>query len=131
MIENSPKDEEYISDYNKVLNVYGTLQANKVDSNTPAPYWVASRGYEIQQRGYNFDMLYPVRYINAEGTLDKANIYSYHYECDNDYQDHQYGCNQFPGSNYMSNSIRPILTLKSTLKYIGEGTEEDPCVIVG
>ena len=104
-------DTLYQKDYDLVNNAIGTLKATKVDG-SPDYYWIASRYYY-----YNSTTYYSLcgRYINTSGSL--RNIYLYSYR-DSSFKEN----NNF--ENY--NSIRPVLTLKSGLKYSGSGTKDNP-----
>ena len=102
-------DTLYQKDYDLVKNAIGTLKATKVDGSSFV-YWIASRRY-----GYDSATLYywSGRYINSSGSLDSS-TYLYDYS----------GSSFIDGYDY--NNLRPVLTLKSGLKYSGVGTEEDP-----
>ena len=104
-------DTLYQKDYDLVNNAIGTLKATKVDGSYDY-YWIASRYYY-----YNSTTYYSLcgRYINTYGSL--SNIYLYSYR-DSSFNEN----NNF--NNY--NSIRPVLTLKSGLKYSGNGTKDNP-----
>ena len=101
-------DELYQKDYDLVKNAIGTLEATKVDGSSFG-YWVAARGY------YYVDTPYYIWHglcISYSGVLTHSNLYYYNYSAF--YED---------DINY---ALRPIVTLKSGLKYSGVGTEEDP-----
>ena len=101
-------DELYQKDYDLVNNAIGTLKATKVDG-TSSHYWIASRYYH-----YDSATVYDWcgGYIISSGSLSGSSLYYYD---DSSFDE-----------NYKSNALRPVLTLKSGLKYSGVGTEEDP-----
>lgn len=111
-------DGLYIKDYNLVNTVIGTRAATEVGSARTSYYWMASRYYE----GY-YDENDPSstyyswsgRSVYASGT-DSFN-YLYYYDGSSFYTDSD------------SNSLRPIVVLKSGLKYYGVGTEDYPMEI--
>ena len=100
-------DELYQKDYDLVNNAIGTLEATQVDGST-SYYWVASRYYDYNSATYYY---WYGRFVPFSGGLSYDRLYVH------------------TGSFYdgISNGhLRPILTLKSGLKYSGLGTEEDP-----
>ena len=104
-------DELYTKDYNLVKSVLGTAGASKPDG-TAYYYWVASRYYDYSSAT---DYRWAGRYVGSVGVVFYGSLYSY------------------SGSSFNSNltvgSLRPILTLKSGLKYSGVGTENYPMEI--
>ncbi len=104
-------DELYTKDYNLVKSVLGTAGASKPDG-TAYYYWVASRYYDYSSAT---DYRWAGRYVGSVGVVFYGSLYSY------------------SGSSFNSNltvgSLRPILTLKSGLKYSGVGTEAYPMEI--
>ena len=104
-------DELYTKDYNLVNSVLGTAGARKPDG-TAYYYWVASRYYDYSSAT---DYRWAGRYVGSVGVVFYGSLYSY------------------SGSSFNSNltvgSLRPILTLKSGLKYSGVGTENYPMEI--
>ena len=105
-------DELYTKDYNLVKNVLGTTVASKPDG-TESYYWMASRYYRYSSTTY---YRWGGRYVYTSGGVYGSGLCSYDSS----------GFN----SNYESrNSLRPILTLKSGLKYSGVGTEDYPMEI--
>ena len=109
-------DELYEKDYNLVKSVLGTAVASKPDG-TNDYYWMASRYY-----GY-YSYYSPARYdwngrrVRASDDVFNCSMYGY-------------SSSGFRSTTY-SNSLRPILTLKSGLKYSGVGTEDYPMEIQG
>ena len=102
-------DTLYQKDYDLVKNAIGTLEATQVDGSS-SEYWVASRGYYYNSAT---DYCWLGHYIDSWGSLDLDYLYDYN------------------GSSFyvlvrIGNALRPIVTLKSGLKYSGTGTEEDP-----
>ena len=101
-------DELYTKDYNLVKSVLSTAVASKPDGEKYW-YWMASRHYAYHASdGY----YWYGRYVNSASA--SRELYSYS-----------------GGSNYSYNkdgALRPILTLKSGLKYTGSGTEDKPYV---
>ena len=104
-------DELYTKDYNLVKNVLGTTVASKPDS-TESYYWMASRLYRYSSTA---DYVWGGRRVDASGGVDNGDLYSYY-------------SSSFYSGSYIS-SLRPVLTLKSGLKYSGVGTEADPYVL--
>ncbi len=104
-------DELYTKDYNLVKSVLGTTVASK-SYGTASYYWMASRRYIYSSATY---YLWNGRNVIASGDVFHSTLYYYNTS----------GFN----SNYDSNSLRPILTLKSGLKYTGVGTEYYPMEI--
>ena len=109
-------DELYTKDYNLVKSVLGTAKATTPDG-TSSYYWMASRYYLY---GSVNEYFWIGRLVNDDGRYQKveggASFYMYN---------HDLG---FNSRNY-SISLRPILTLKSGLKYSGVGTEAYPMEI--
>ncbi len=104
-------DELYTKDYNLVKNVLGTTVASKpegADNN----YWMASRYY-----GYSSTTYYSWygRSVYASDDVGSSILYNYNSSSFYSYRN--------------NNSLRPILTLKSGLKYSGIGTEAYPMEI--
>ncbi len=104
-------DELYTKDYNLVKNVLGTTVASKPDG-TESYYSMASRIYRYSSAA---SYGWYVRYVNLSSVVRLSNLY--YYDSSSFY------------SYYDSNSLRPILTLKSGLKYSGIGTEAYPMEI--
>ena len=105
-------DELYTKDYNLVKSVLGTTVASKLDG-TPDYYWMASRFYRYSSSTYYY---WNGRSVGSSGGV-------------NSYGDlYNYNSSSFDSSNN-NNSLRPILTLKSGLKYSGIGTEDYPMEI--
>ena len=101
-------DTLYQKDYDLVNNAIGTLKATKVDGSL-SNYWVASRYYNYYDvTDYGLEG----RIISPWGELDYYHVYLYR-------------SSSFGVGRYI-NALRPIVTLKSGLKYSGVGTEEDP-----
>ena len=104
-------DRLYTQDYNLVKRVLGTAVASKPNGKISL-YWMASRYYYYDSKTrYRWDG----RDVNTSGGVSSDGLYFY------------YGSSF--GSNYYSSSLRPILTLKSGLKYSGIGTETYPMEI--
>lgn len=107
-------DTGYLKDYNQVGNVLGTRLANVVGTTTAANYWVASRYYDYSS-SYYFGWTGRVM-SGSDGFLSNGHI---HY------------CISSSGysTGGSSNSLRPIVTLRSGLSYYGLGTEDNPMEI--
>ena len=100
-------DKLYQKDYDLVNNAIGTLEATKVDGSS-SYYLIASRYYDYNSATYYY---WYGRFVPFSGGLSYSRLYVH------------------TGSFYDDSSnghLRPILTLKSGLKYSGLGTEEDP-----
>ena len=103
-------DELYTKDYNLVNSVLGTAIASKPDG-TNYYYWVTSRRYYYASTTRYY---WHSRYVFTSGDVSSNVLYGY-------------SSSSF-GFNRSSNSLRPVLTLKSGLKYTGSGTEDKPYV---
>ena len=103
-------DELYTKDYNLVKSVLGTVVASKPDG-TNYYYWMASR-YYIYSSTTNYRWY--GRNVCAAGDICSYSLYGYNGSSFN--------------SDVEDNTLRPILTLKSGLKYTGSGTEDKPYV---
>ena len=106
-------DKLYTKDYNLVEEVLGTTEASKPDG-TSYDYWMASRVYYNSSNPSHSRYGWYWRGVTSGGEVNNDNLYyyydsSFYSECDN-------------------GSLRPILTLKSGLKYTGSGTEDKPYV---
>ena len=100
----------YKSDFELVEKVLGTYLASKPGSTSKSYYWLSSRQY-----GTNSSSIYHCYAVRAyNSTSSKISAYEIygHYNSFSEYG--------------TSGSIRPILTLKSGLKYTGSGTADDP-----
>ena len=104
-------DELYTKDYNLVKSVLGTAVASKPDG-TAYYYWMASRYYRYSSAT---NYRWGGRYVITSGGVSDSNLYRYYSSSFNSYSDN---C-----------SLRPVLTLKSGIKYTGSGTEADPYVL--
>ncbi len=103
-------DELYTKDYNLVKNVLGTTIASKPDG-TAYYYWMASRYYNYSS---TTNYIWNGWHVDTSGDVNYRNLYYYYRSRFYSYGD--------------SRSLRPILTLKSELKYSGNGTEDKPYV---
>ena len=103
-------DELYTKDYNLVKNVLGTTIASKPDG-TAYYYWMASRYYNYSS---TTNYIWNGWRVDTSGDVNYRNLYYYYSSRFYSYGD--------------SRSLRPILTLKSGLKYSGNGTEDKPYV---
>ena len=103
-------DELYTKDYNLVKSVLGTAVASKPNG-TESYYWMASRLYRYLYATY---YSWFGRGVNTSGDVDDCSLYTY------------YSASFY--SDDGSSSLRPVLTLKSRLKYTGSGTEDKPYV---
>lgn len=106
-------DDKYDRDFDLVYKIYNTMQANNTNEMGYTNYWLASRNYSF----YNStNWQWTVWQIDETGSQVNTALYQYYSGDLSGYED--YG------------SLRPILTLKSGLKYTGSGTKDDPVVIV-
>ncbi len=101
-------DTLYTTDYDLINTVLGTRVAIKPGS-ASASYWMASRYYYYY---YSTDYGWFYRRVTTSGTYYNYSLYRY--ESSRFY------------TNDSSSSLRPIVTLKSGLKYTGSGTADDP-----
>jgi hypothetical protein len=105
-------DTLYEKDYYLVKSFLGTTAATKPGGGTSGSwYWIASRYYLYHSETYY------IWYGRDVSASDNAS-YSYLYG----YEDSNFST----GSN--SQSLRPILTLKSGLEYEGDGTSDSPLI---
>ena len=105
-------DELYTKDYDLINTVLGTIVATEPNSKSGSYYWMASRYY-----GYSSSTSYGWygRVINSSGTYSNYSLYLYSSSSFSTYDD--------------CSSLRPIVVLKSGLKYSGLGTERLPMEI--
>ena len=105
-------DELYQKDYDLVNNAIGTLKATNVNGSS-SYYWIATRGYYYDSTSY---YSWYGRSIASSGSLDlNDDFYTYD---DSEFDEYS-----------IDNALRPIVTLKSGLKYSGVGTEDYPMEI--
>ena len=105
-------DELYQKDYDLVNNAIGTLKATNVNGSS-SYYWIATRGYYYDSTSY---YSWYGRSIDSSGSLDlNDDFYTYD---DSEFDEYS-----------IDNALRPIVTLKSGLKYSGVGTEDYPMEI--
>lgn len=98
-------DVLYTDDYTSIQSALGTIVGTKPNG-TVSAYWLASRAYSVNGSIWSFNG----RIVNNDGSLSTANLYNY----SGGYSDGD--------SAY---SIRPVLTLKSSLETIsGDGKSE-------
>ena len=107
-------DELYTKDYNLVKSVLGTAVASQPDG-TESYYWMASRYYRYSSTAY-YD--WSGRLVYTSGDVRHSGLYYYTNSGSS-------GLNL----NSVNSSLRPVLTLKSGIKYTGSGTEADPYVL--
>lgn len=101
------------TDTNRVLAVFGSLKANKVETTTATGYWAATRYYTYSSSSYYH---WSGRFVSEYGTYN--NHYFSLYDSGSFYERHIY------------HALRPIVTLKAGLQYEGIGTKENPMKIV-
>ncbi len=101
-------DELYTTDYDLVNTVLGTRVATKPGSSS-SDYWMASRYYYYSS---STNYKWRGRGLGTSGSYANSILYSYN------------SSGFATGSN--GNSLRPIVVLKSGLKYSGMGTKESP-----
>ena len=107
-------DTLYESDYNLIYTALNSRVACKVDATgTATAYWVASRKYSYSSSSSYSWM------IRAIGTNGSLNAYAVLYSSGSS------------GDTTKCNSLRPIVTLKSTNIYRGQGTKASPMEIIG
>lgn len=103
----------YTDDYNQLLTALGTRVAYKVETNTATYYWMASRYYRYASSSSYF---WYCRRITSSGEFHNLNLFYYN--------------NGSFGSDSYGNSLRPIVILKSGLKYVGDGSIDSPIKIL-
>lgn len=101
-------DTLYTDDYNLIDGILGTNVATDING-TQKTYWIASRYYYYYSSIYYY---WYGRYMNTSGYVSSNSLYSF--------------IGSSLSSSSSSSAIRPILTLKSGLKYSGVGSEEYP-----
>lgn len=100
----------YQDDYDLVLNSLSTLKTNKLNSDKTSNYWIASRYYQYKSSSdYGLDS----RIVDFSGMISNNTLYKYNEGAK--VQNYNIGA-----------SLRPIVVLKSGLKYTGKGTKDDP-----
>ena len=105
-------DTLYKTDYNLVNTVLGTRVATKPNSTSGSYYWMASRYYYYSS---STSYYWRGRSVSNSGTDSNSSLYYYSGSSFN--------------TNNNGNSLRPIVVLKSGLKYSGLGTERFPMEI--
>ena len=106
-------DTGYLNDYDLVNAVLGTGIAIKAGSSTAESYWIASRYYYYYNTSnYNWRG----RYVTASGGISDYKLYGY-------------SSGSLSSSSYYY-SLRPIVTLSSTLTYSGVGNKYFPMKII-
>ena len=104
-------DKLYTKDYNLVRKVLGTPEASRPNG-IAYSYWMASRYYKSSSTtSYSWHG----RDVHTSGVVHNGALYYYNGSRFGSYDD--------------NNSLRPILTLKSGLKYTGVGTKYYPMEI--
>ena len=105
-------DNLYQKDYDLINNVLGTTSATDLNG-SGSFYWMASRSYYYSSStGY----WWTGRYVNFSNSY-LGNNYLYEYDG-----------SSFRANN-ISHSLRPVVVLKSGLKYDGVGTKTNPMEI--
>lgn len=105
-------DTGYTKDYNLVKNVFGTLSAKIPGGTNSTNYFIASRYYDYASSTY---YEWRARYLN--GSSLGASSWGLYYSSESSLKNVQF-----------NSAIRPILILKSGLKYSGSGTSSSPYV---
>ena len=104
-------DVLYENDYNLVKDALGTLKATELGSSSGSYYWIASRYYYYNE--YSSIYTWNGRYVFDSGSIeDNSRMYG--------------SINSNIEDGKSNKALRPILTLKSGLKYSGSGTLSDP-----
>ena len=115
-------DMLYQKDYDLVKNALGTFKTTDPTGNKIDSYWVASRYYyQYSTSDSTGDEYYGREIYNTffqESELNYSAYYGAMHSHDSSYSN--------PGWRVPTKALRPIVTLKSGLKYSGLGTEEDP-----
>ena len=104
-------DTLYTTDYNLINTVLGTKVAAKPGGSS-ASYWIASRYYYYSSSSSYY---WIGRYVRTSGSLYESRLY--------------YWSSSGFNSSIYGNALRPIVVLKSGLKYYGVGTEDYPMEI--
>ena len=105
-------DTLYTTDYNLVNTALGTRVATTPNSTSGSYYWMASR-YYVYSSSTRYNWI--GRAVSASGTIISRDLYFY-------------SSSGFRSSG-SSSCLRPIVVLKSGLKYYGVGTEDYPMEI--
>ena len=101
----------YKNDYYLVKNALGTVGCKSVDDSNSSDYWMASRFYNYDSSN-NGNYYYFGRNTRIIDSTVGTSIHA------------SFNGGKFDNTAY--NSFRPILTLKSDLKYSGMGTSSNP-----
>ena len=104
-------DTSYTTDYNLINTVLGTRVATNPGGSS-ASYWIASRRYSYSS---STSFGWRRRYVDTSDSLGSSSLYSSNGSSFGTYVD--------------GSSLRPIVVLKSGLKYSGMGTENYPMEI--
>ena len=105
-------DTLYQKDYDLINNVLGTRVATKPKSSSSSDYWMASRYYNYVS---STDYYWIGRYVDTLGSYNSNLLYIY--------------INSHFSAISNIESLRPIVVLKSGLKYDGVGTKTNPMEI--
>ncbi len=105
-------DNLYQKDYDLINTVLGTRIATK-PSGSSEYYWMASRYYDYSS---STSYYWFGRGVGPWGSNSSSDLY-------------YYSSSGFRMSKILTNSLRPIMVLKSGLKYEGVGTEDYPMKI--
>lgn len=105
-------DTLYQKDYDLINTVLGTRVATKPESSSSSSYWMASRYYYYSS---STDYYWRGRLVYPSGSNSYHSLYNY-------------SSSSFRAGNN-GNSLRPIMVLKSGLKYEGVGTKSNPMEI--
>lgn len=105
-------DTLYQKDYALITTVLGTTRATNLNGSS-SNYWIASRKYAYYSSSTSYTWY--GRLMIASGRDSSVNLY-------------YYSGSSFHAT-YVGNSLRPIVVLKSGLKYNGVGTEDYPMKI--
>ena len=108
-------DTLYLKDYILVNDLYGSVTANMVGTDTPAVYWLASRHYLFQT---SFSYFYfGGNYIDTSGNIRENYLRSR-------------GYNGLMLDNSYCYSVRPIITLRGDVEIAsGTGTKNSPYIL--
>ena len=115
-------DTLYLRDYILINNVYGSLIANSVGTNSPSEYWLTSRKHYGYNMSGNATISCMARLISTSGSITGTSFFSKDWTQGDRTANHR--------ENTYSASLRPIITLRAdVLTDGGNGTIGEPYLL--
>ena len=117
----------YLNDYNLVYNALGTSIAYKKNAVVSSNYWISSRNYyvshnnyyQLSEQGFSFSG----NYVTVGGSIWTSSSANGMY--------YKYTAGSTIYQSFNSAAVRPIVTLSSSLTYLGVGNKDFPMRIIG